>query len=90
MNQINPFSIKSVLELQFNTPNIRNISYDSFLPEFSKLQTQRSTVSIDKKNDNKIIFKIESKDITAFRASINEIISYGKIIADSLKLIDNS
>ncbi|MFX1302730.1 MAG: KEOPS complex subunit Pcc1 [Promethearchaeota archaeon] len=90
MSQNNAFSIKSTIELQFNTTQIRDISYKSFLPEFNKLQTKRSEVFMKKKNDYSIIFKINSSDITAFRASINEIISFGKVIANSLKIVDNS
>ena len=90
MSQNNSFSVKSTIELQFNTSQIRDISYNSFLPEFNKLQTKRSEVFMEKKNDISIIFKIKSNDITAFRASINEIISFGRIIANSLKIVDNS
>lgn len=90
MNQNKSFSIKSKIEFQFNTKQIRDISYNSFFPEFNKLQTKRSKVSMEKKNDCSIIFEIKSNDITAFRASINEIISFGKVIANSLNIIDNS
>jgi len=90
MRQNNSFSIKSTIELQFNITQVRDISYNSFLPEFNKLQTKRSEVFMEKKNDCSIIFKINSNDITAFRASINEIISFGKVIANSLKIVDNS
>ncbi len=90
MSQNNSFSIKSTIELQFKITQIRDISYNSFLPEFNRLQTKRSEVFMEKKNDCSIIFKIKSNDITAFRASINEIISFGKVIANSLKIVDNS
>jgi tRNA threonylcarbamoyladenosine modification (KEOPS) complex Pcc1 subunit len=90
MNQINSFSVKSIIDLKFNTSHIRDISYNSFLPEFNKLQTKRSKITMRKKNDLFIIFEIESNDITAFRASINEIISFGKVIEDSLKIVEKS
>ena len=90
MNKNNYFSIKSTIELQFKTSQIRDISYNSFLPEFNKLQTKRSKVIMEKKNDSSLIFKIRSNDITAFRASINEIISLGKVITNSLEIVGNS
>ena len=68
MSQNNSFSIKSIIELQFKTSQIRDISYNSFLPEFTKLQTKRSEVYMEKKDDSTIVFKIKSNDITAFRA----------------------
>ncbi len=45
---------------------------------------------MEKKNNKSLIFTIESTDITAFRASINEIISFGKALTDSLKIFQNS
>ncbi|MFX0104512.1 MAG: KEOPS complex subunit Pcc1 [Candidatus Hodarchaeota archaeon] len=90
MNKNNYFSIKSTIEFQFNSSQIRDISYNSFLPEFNKLQTKRSEVFMEKKNDSSIIFKIISNDVTAFRASINEIISFGKVITNSLNIVDIS
>ncbi|MFX0002414.1 MAG: KEOPS complex subunit Pcc1 [Candidatus Hodarchaeota archaeon] len=89
MNKNNFFSIKSKIEFRFNNTRIRDLSFNSFLPEFQRLKTKRSKISIEKKNDLSIIFEIISNDITAFRASINEIISFGKIITDSIMIVDN-
>ncbi len=89
MENTNSFSIKSIVELQFKNNKIRDISYNSFIPEIKKLQTKRSEVSIEKKNNNVIVFNIKCDDITAFRASINEIISFGKVIDNTLKIVDN-
>ncbi len=90
MNQNSNFTLKSIIEFQFKNSRIRTISYNSFLPDLKKLQTKRSKILIEKKNSNNVVFNVESKDITAFRASINEIISFGKIIENSLKIIDKS
>ncbi|MFX1328592.1 MAG: KEOPS complex subunit Pcc1 [Promethearchaeota archaeon] len=90
MSQNKPFSINSIIKLKFNTSKLRDISYDTFLPEFKKLQTKRSKVSMEKKNENFLIFKIKSNDITSFRASINEVISLGKVITNSLKIVDKT
>ncbi len=90
MSKNNYFSINSIIEFQFNNSQIRDISYNSFLPEFKRLKTKRSEISIEKKNSLSIVFDIKSSDITAFRASVNEIISFGKIITESIKIVDNS
>ncbi len=90
MNQNKIFSIESLVELKFNNSERRDISYNSFIPGIKKLQTNRSKVFIEKKKTNILTFIIESNDITAFRASINEIISFGKIIDDTISIIEIS
>lgn len=79
------FSIKSTIELKFHNSQMRDISYNSFLPEFNKLQTKRSKVRIEKSN-NSLKFFIECTDITAFRATVSDIIGFGKIIDNTLEL----
>ena len=90
MNPNSNFSIKSTIELRFKSSQLRNISYTSFLPDLKKLQTKRSNISIEKTNNENIQFNIESKDITAFRASMNEIISFGKIVESTMNCVNNS
>lgn len=89
MNKENYYNIKSVIELNFKNPELCEISYNSFLPEFNNRRSTRSKTIIEKKGKS-LIFHIESNDITAFRASINEIINFGKIIEDTVRIIDNS
>ena len=48
---LSAFSINSIIEFLFETTKIRDISYNSFLPELKKLQTKRSEVSIEKKKN---------------------------------------
>jgi tRNA threonylcarbamoyladenosine modification (KEOPS) complex Pcc1 subunit len=84
------FTIESKIELNFNNSQIRDISYNSFIPEIKKLQTNRSKVLIDKQDDCKLVFKVESCDITAFRASMNEIISFGKVIDSTVQIAEIS
>jgi tRNA threonylcarbamoyladenosine modification (KEOPS) complex Pcc1 subunit len=84
----NYFSINSLIELQFENSHQRNIAYNSFLPEFGKVKTERSNISISKE-ENSIVFEINSTDITAYRASVNEIITFGKIVDNCLLLIEN-
>ncbi|MFW9819123.1 MAG: KEOPS complex subunit Pcc1 [Candidatus Thorarchaeota archaeon] len=90
MSKNNYFKIKSTIEFKFETSQIRDISLNSFLPELKRLKTNRSEMSIEKKDNLIIIFKIRSRDITAFRASVNEITNFGKVITDSIKIVDNS
>ena len=49
MNQTKNYSIIAIVELKFNDSNTRNNSYNSFLPEFRKLQTKRSSIKMEKK-----------------------------------------
>jgi tRNA threonylcarbamoyladenosine modification (KEOPS) complex Pcc1 subunit len=90
MNQDSLFTIGSTVEFQFNNSHIRDNSYNSFIPEIQKLQTKRSKIVIEKKNKTMLLFKIESNDITAFRASMNEIISFGKIIDSTISITEIS
>ena len=90
MSKNKHFSIISTIEFHFNNSRERDFSFNSFLPEFKRLQKKRSKMSIEKKNDTSIIFNINSSDITAFRASINEIINFGRVITDSIEIVSNS
>jgi len=90
MNKNKLFTIESIIKLDFNDSHIRDISYNSFIPEIKKLQTNRSKVLVEKQNDCKLVFKVESCDITAFRASMNEIISFGKVIDNTLQIAEIS
>jgi tRNA threonylcarbamoyladenosine modification (KEOPS) complex Pcc1 subunit len=87
MNQNNYYSINSTIELNFDNSHIRDISYNSFLPEMNQTRSKRSQMKMDKVN-NSILFSIESTDITAFRAAVSDIIGFGKIIENTLKLTD--
>ena len=87
MSQNSYYSIKSSLEFKFNDSKIRDFSYNSFQPEFKKLQTKRSKVIMEK-GENSLQFFIESNDITAFRASISDIIGLGKIINNTIELCE--
>lgn len=82
------FSIQSKITFLFNDSRYREIAYNSYLPEFQKLQTKRSKISMKKKNDHALLFFVRSKDITAFRASINDIISLGKIVENSINIVE--
>lgn len=81
----NLFHINSKIFLQFTNKKLCEIAYKSYIPEF-KESSKRSKITLQLK-DKDLIFTIKSKDITAFRAALNEIISFGKIFEKSVQLI---
>ena len=80
----NAFHINSRIFLQFTNNKLCEIAYKSYIPEF-KGSSKRSKMTLQMK-DKDLIFIIKSKDITAFRAALNEIISFGKIFEKSVQL----
>ena len=86
MSQNSSISIFSSVEFMFEDAKTRDFSYNSYLPELERAKTERSKISMKKKSNNTLIFHIESKDITAFRASISDVIGFGKIIENLLKI----
>lgn len=89
MSKNNYFTIKSIVEFNFRNPHLCEISYNSYLPELNVRKLKRSLIKMEKK-ESTITFKIESKDITAFRAAINELIGFGKIIDNTLRIVNGS
>lgn len=89
MNIDSSYKIKSSLEIQFKNSNLCEISYNSFYPEFNIQKSRRSSISLLKK-EKSLVFQIESNDITAFRASINEIISFGRTLDGVLKIVEKA
>ncbi|TXT62125.1 MAG: hypothetical protein BAJALOKI1v1_1020003 [Promethearchaeota archaeon] len=82
----NVFFITSTVDFSFTDSKMRDISYEAFLPEYETFTSKRSQIIMKKDGTNILKFTIESKDITAFRASINDIISFGKIIDNVMVL----
>ncbi len=90
MIQNKNLKVESTVKLKFNDSYNRDISYNSFIPEIKNLQTNRSKIMIEKENKQTIIFKIKANDITAFRATMNEIIIFGKIVDNTKQLVEIS
>ena len=88
MRRRSSFFIKSNVELIFANPKISKFAYESFLPELNSKKRDRSVIHM-KLNNKSLEFYIESRDITAYRASINEIIILGKIIDEILEIHDS-
>lgn len=89
MTQKDNFTIESTVKLNFSSSNLCTISYNSFSPELKDLDTSRSKTTMEKRK-NSLIFNIRATDITAFRASVNDLIMFGKILDDSMEIIDKS
>ncbi|MHA1669076.1 MAG: KEOPS complex subunit Pcc1 [Promethearchaeota archaeon] len=79
------FSIESQVVIKFANSNLCNIAYQSFLPDFNTKTSPRSKITMEKK-DSSLIFYIKSNDITAFRASISEIINLGRIFDNTIEI----
>ena len=82
------FEIHSIIKFKFENSNLCLISYNSFLPELDSIRSTRSKITMEKE-ENMLIFTIQSKDITSFRASVNEIISFGKVVDQTLHISEN-
>jgi len=91
MNQSDLFTIRSTVSFVFKNAQMLDLSYNSFLPELIKHQAKetRSKVVMEKKDKNSLVFFVESTDITAFRASINDIIGFGRILEGVINIIGN-
>jgi len=85
MGNESAFTINSTIELKFKSEELCEIAYVSYLPEFNIKKSLRSETSLEKIK-NSLAFNISSNDITAFRASVNEIISFGKIVENTYQL----
>ena len=88
MKQNRPYFIKSRIELVFSNPELSRFAYNSFLPELNSKKSNRSVINV-KLSSKSLLFYIKSRDITAYRASINEIINLGKIIEDTIEIYDS-
>ncbi|TXT56213.1 MAG: hypothetical protein BAJALOKI2v1_610004 [Promethearchaeota archaeon] len=88
MSEISNYTIESRVKFNFSTSKLCNLSYNSFSPEMRDLDTKRSKTTMEKR-DNSLIFTIQATDITAFRASVNDLIMFGKIIDDCMEIINN-
>ena len=88
MKQNRPYFIKSRIELVFSNPELSRFAYNSFLPELNSKRSNRSVINV-KLSSKSLLFYIKSRDITAYRASINEIINLGKIIEDTIEIYES-
>ena len=85
-NRSHSFLIKSDVEFQFERSELRDMAYEAYLPELETLNTKRSSMEMTKVGAISLKFTMRSSDITAFRASSSDLISFGKIIEGTQKL----
>ncbi|TFG00104.1 MAG: hypothetical protein EU541_03270 [Promethearchaeota archaeon] len=79
MSSQKSYSIESTITFNFDNSDLRDFSFKAYHPELEIFKTDRSNIIMSKKDSRNLEFKIKSRDITAFRASINDIISFGKV-----------
>ena len=85
MENHNIFSIESQIIVQFTNSNTCDIAHQSLLPDLNAKSSIRSQIKVEKEAKS-LIFRIKSLDITAFRASINEIINFFRIYENILEI----
>ena len=59
MNQNSYYSINSTIELKFDNSHVRDISYNSFLPELKQIRSKRSQIKMEKENNSPTKFRLE-------------------------------
>ncbi len=80
--------INCSLSLKFDTKEDAIIFYTSFMPEHGRIPRNRTKVALKQSGEN-IIFTIQAKDITAFRATINSILQFGNIVFKVIEKVDS-
>ena len=74
--------------MKFDTKEDASIFYASYMPEHGTLPRNRSHVALQQSMEN-IIFTINAKDVTAFRATINSILQFGNIVFKVIEKVDS-
>lgn len=78
-------NIETIFEVELDNNHDAKIMYNSIKPELSFARNERSTTTIDIK-DNKIILIINSKDVVSLRASINSYVRWINLSNEILKI----
>lgn len=85
----------SNLKLTFDSAEHAVIFYQSFMPEFYDTPMKRSVWTIKRAQDgdesvppNEVHFEINSKDLTAYRATINSLIIFANMVEKTLHLVE--
>ena len=80
--------IDCTFSIKFDTEQDASIFYNSYIPEHGKIPKKRSEISLHQSTD-KIIFAINAKDVTAFRATINSILQFGNVVYKIIEKVDS-
>lgn len=71
-------SVKSDIAIEFENPKQAKIIYDSIILEFETAPDYRSSMSLTL-DESKLLIRIDAKDSTSFRASVNSAIKWIKL-----------
>ena len=86
MNPKSPLeSVKSDIAIEFENPKQAKIIYDSIILEFETAPDYRSSMSLIL-DESRLLIRIDAKDSTSFRASVNSAIKWVKLSLEINKL----
>ena len=86
MNSMGPLeSVKSDIAIEFENPKQAKIIYDSIILEFETAPDYRSSMSLIL-DESRLLIRIDAKDSTSFRASVNSAIKWVKLSLEINKL----
>ncbi len=71
-------SVKSDIAIEFENPTQAKIIHDSIILEFETAPDYRSSMSLTL-DESKLLIRIDAKDATSFRASVNSAIKWIKL-----------
>ncbi|MBD3354183.1 MAG: hypothetical protein GF364_22060 [Candidatus Lokiarchaeota archaeon] len=83
------WKIQSSISLHLNSIDDAAIFLNSFTPELKTMPTRRSKLVISQEK-SKILFQINAKDVTAFRATINSVLQFSNVVTKTIDYIDKS
>lgn len=89
MSRENAWQIVDKMSIDMRTEENAAIFYDAFIPELATMPTRRSSLEINQQN-NRIIFDLKAKDITAFRATVNSILQFANVVDGLVEYIDKN
>ena len=78
-------SVKSDIAIEFENPKQAKIIYDSIILEFETAPDYRSSMSLIL-DESRLLIRIDAKDSTSFRASVNSAIKWVKLSLEINKL----
>ena len=80
-------TINAEISVKFADSKTAEIFFNALYPETLKTFTDRSKISIRKEEDS-LEFKIDAKDVTAFRATINSYLIWMRVLHSISAVVD--
>ena len=78
-------TIKAEISVKFNSSQIAENFFISLQPESLSGLSDRSNISMERETDS-IRFRIDAKDITAFRATLNSYLIWMRVLLSIVSL----